>query len=125
MTLLKSFRLYAVLITACLLYQPTLGQQVDYSSFEIAKKYQRDNNMLMAYKHLIIFKYTNINLLNRQENFNALKMLDAQIRQVEDYLQQDARWYVSKKSYGFSNAQLDSVLKEQRKNIIFRDPFIH
>lgn len=125
MTLFSSFRPYAVLITACLLYGPVFSQSVDYSSYEIAKKYQRDNNILMVYKHLIIFKYANINLLNKQENRESLKALDSQIRKVEDYLQQDARWAITKKNYGFTNAQLDSAIKAQGRNIILRDVIIH
>lgn len=93
------------------------SQTTDYSSYEIAKKYRKENNFVLAYKHLIIFKFSNIDKLNEPKNAETLTKLEKQISEVEDYLKQNIAWYEIKKSRGFSDKKLDSLFKNQATEI--------
>jgi hypothetical protein len=117
-------KLHVLYMTAAIcfcLHQSASCQSPDYSSYEIAKKYKKDNNFVLAYKHLLIFKFSNIERFNKPENSNALNQVDTQIKQIEEYLSQNYAWYDIKKSRGFSDKQLDSTLKNQGRHIKFDD----
>lgn len=121
---MNTFSWYRIFGTICFLLCfniSAFSQTPDYSSYEISKKYKKDNNFILAYKHLLIFKFSNIERLNKPENAEALKKLDLQIKELEEHLMQNYAWYDIKKSRGFSDKQLDSTLKNQSKKIIFKD----
>ena len=113
----------ALLFTTSLLFsQKVLSQDVvDYSNYNIAKDYIKQNSFILGFKNLLIFKYTNLNRLNKPENANALNRINKQIEDVEDYLSQNYSWYDIKKSRGWSDEKLDATLKNQSKNIILND----
>ena len=95
-------------------------KEPDYSSYDISKTYFKDKNYLFAYKYLIIFKFTNLQLLTQSVNKDALSQLDRQIGQMEDYIRQNVGWIDLKRARGFSDHQVDSALKDQSKKIEFR-----
>jgi hypothetical protein len=91
----------------------------DYTSYNIARQYQKDRNMLFAYKYLIIFKYSNLDILKKTSNYDALVQIDNQIAQLEKYI--NAVEYRST-SRGFTPDQLDSIVIAQRNKVkTFKD----
>jgi hypothetical protein len=117
---MKVTKIYAIIISVSVLLMYSaivVGQEVDYSSYEIAKKYQRDGNSLFAYKHLLIFKYSNLERLRKPENRPTLKTLDNKIEEYENLLQQNVSWFEVKKYRGFSDVELDSALNTKLKKI--------
>jgi hypothetical protein len=96
----------------------TIQKPVDFSSYEIAKKYQNDKNYLFAYKHLLIFKFTNLDRLIRPENKNSYSTINKQIAEFEGILQQDIIGYDEIKARGFTKPQFDSIISIKHKKIL-------
>jgi hypothetical protein len=98
-----------------------ITKEPDYSSYNIARQYQKDKNFLLSYKYLIIFKYVNLERLQKSVNQNALIQLDNQIGQLENYLSEKEALIDIKNARGFTDHQLDSLFKVQKKELIFKE----
>src|ERR1700723_654264 len=110
----KQIYIFLVLISCFLFSEKALSQEaVDYSNYNLAKDYIKQNNFILGYKNLLIFKYTNLARLNRPENAGALNKVNKQLEDIEDYLSQNYSWYSVKKARGWSDEKLDSTLKNQ------------
>ena len=83
----------------------------DYSAYRIAKSNYNEHNYLLAYKYLIIFKFTNIDRLNKPDNGATLKALDKEIGDLENLLSQNMNWYSIKSARGWSDKSLADSLK--------------
>lgn len=97
----------------------TSSSAQDYSGYEIAKKYNKEHNYLLTYKYLVIFKTTNLGRLNKSENAESLRALDAQISKLEDLLSQNINWYQLKKVRGWSDIVLLDSLKTRNRQFQF------
>ena len=91
----------------------TTDKPTDYSSLELAKVYQKEKNYVFAYKHLLIFKFTNLERLMKPQNKSVLVTLDKNIEEFEQLLKQNISWYDIKRSRGFSDKAMDSTFKAQ------------
>ena len=85
------------------------------SSYLLAREYQKNEDYLMAYKCLLIYKYTNLNLLQKPSNSAILNKLDATIQSFENWLA--LRLILSsatrKKVSGYTDHQLDSLYRKK------------
>jgi hypothetical protein len=104
-------------------FASTRSAAQDYSSYEIAKKFQREHNYVMTYRYLLIFKYSNLDLLQKPANKNTLMALEAKISEFEDFLSQAIALSTIDltKIRGFSDHQIDSA-RNTRMRVIPIDP---
>lgn len=84
----------------------------DYSSYERAQTYHKNKQYVLAYKYLIIFKYTNLGKLSRPENKDALEQLDSEITDMETYLSQCTVLIRLSRARGFTPAEVDSAITQ-------------
>ena len=89
----------------------------DYSSYEIAKMYQKDKDYVLSYKHLLIFEYTNYAILHKSVNNELLRQLEKEISDFESYLKQnETDCSIDIKKYrGFSDDQVDSAFQNRKR----------
>jgi hypothetical protein len=91
------------------------AQATDYSSYEIAKLYNKKRNYVLCYKYLLIFKYSNLTKLQQSSNNIELLKLEGMISQMEGLLLQSSDFIQTVKVRGFSPA--DSTFKSMDKTI--------
>jgi len=101
-----------VLVLCC----PSANAQ-DYSAYNIAKTHLGERNYLLAYKFMLIFKYSNLDRLQKKENAAALNSIDNQISVLEDYLSSNVSWYVIKQSKGWTDQQIQDSSQNQARAI--------
>jgi hypothetical protein len=89
----------------------------DYSSYNIAKKFLGERDYLKAYKYMIIFEYSNMDRLQKIENAAALKNIEKQISQLEEYLTSNVSWYVIKISKGWTDQQVKDSTQNKASEI--------
>ncbi|MFB9844013.1 hypothetical protein [Mucilaginibacter ginsenosidivorans] len=87
---------------------------VDYGGLNMARQCIKQNNYVLAYKYLIIFKYSNLQRLQTKENSENLTKLEKQINEIEAYLLENYSWVDEIKIRGFKDAQIDSTLQALR-----------
>jgi hypothetical protein len=107
-------------VVICLAAKAGVAQ--DYSSYDIALKYQNDENYIMAYKHLLIFEYSNYAMLHQAANSKSLRQLEKQISEYEEFLKESvSNCSLSIKSFrGFTDGQIDSLFSRRRKPLIIQ-----
>ncbi|BAU53264.1 hypothetical protein [Mucilaginibacter gotjawali] len=98
---------------------------IDYGGLNMARQAVNDKNYILAYKYLIIFKYTNLQRLKSNENTDCLAKLNNQIDQIEEYLLQNYSLLDVKKIRGFSETQIDSTFKARSQKIIIQNVIIN
>jgi hypothetical protein len=110
-----------LLLLLILTYAIAWGQ--DDTEYKIAKRYQDNENYLLAYKHLLLFRCANLQYLQRPSNKSQLEQLDNYIEEFEVYLGQRLILspLVLRKIRGYTDHQLDSAFRDRGKSIKLKD----
>jgi hypothetical protein len=83
----------------------------DQLEYDFARECARNHNYLLAYKHLIIYKYTNLRYFEAPANAGSLRQVDGYIASYEEYLGRQVMLSPTERSKvkGYTPGKADSL----------------